>query len=180
MEMFDLSQHRVLIVGGKTHGLMLLRSVLGIAGLSKTVHVEDPNRALEMLQTDPFSAVFTSQLSTIADGSPFVIACRRKEGVMNPMIPVFLLKDRTSRRDVEMARDQGVTDIFTAPLSPRTLCDKLKAAFQAPRPFIVSHTFFGPDRRSGARPPWYGEDRRTRRARKTRLDAKVRKELTFI
>jgi hypothetical protein len=34
----------------------------------------------------------------------------------------------------------------------------------------VSSQFFGPDRRSRARPPYYGADRRIRVARKAKMD----------
>jgi DNA-binding response OmpR family regulator len=100
----------------------------------------------------------------------FPVAARRSNGMLNPMIPIFALREGARRRDVEQARDVGVTDILTTPISPKTIMSKLQAALTAPRPFIVATEFFGPDRRAKARAPYYGADRRTRVAKKAKVD----------
>jgi CheY-like chemotaxis protein len=170
MERADFSSHRVLILGGKTHAIGLLRSILNIIGLTKITLVEDKSRALELLSMEHFTSVFFDPQALKVDGMHFAVDARRQAGMRNPMIPIFALQDRARRCDVEKARDLGVTDVITAPISPRTLMTKLQTAVRAPRPFIVSNQFFGPDRRSRARPPYYGADRRTRMAKKAKLD----------
>jgi PleD family two-component response regulator len=180
MEQSSLAVHRVLIVGGKTHAAQLLRSVLSIAGLHRISQVEDRARALEILSTEHFSAVFVGADVAPVEGVSFAVAIRRREGMLNPMIPVFALQERARRRDVEQARDEGVTDVLTVPISPRTLTTKLQAAFETPRTFIVSQQFFGPDRRAKVRPAWFGKDRRTRAARKAKADLTVKPDITHI
>jgi CheY-like chemotaxis protein len=155
----DFSRQRVLVVGAKTHAVQLLRSVLVIGGITKIVYVEDGETALELLGTEPFQAVFCDCVVTSA-GVPFVAAARRSKSVRNPMIAIFLLKERASRRDVEVARDSGATGVVTVPISPKTLYAKLEAAANAPRSFIVAGEFFGPDRRARLRPAFGGADRR--------------------
>lgn len=170
MEQAALSVHRVLIVGGKTHPVLLLRAVLGITGIHRITQAEQAQRALEILSLEHFSAVFIGPDAGLVDGDSFAVTARRREGLLNPMIPIFAVKARARRRDVEQARDEGVTDVLTVPLSPRTLTAKLNTAFHAPRPFIVSTEFFGPDRRAKSRPAWFGRDRRIRAPRKTKID----------
>lgn len=170
MEQTDLSAHRILLVGPKTHGLQLLRAVLGIAGISKIIHAEDTKRALDLLGMEHFSAVFCDHGVELIGDRPFIVAARRNESMLNPMIPLFVLQERARRRDVEKARDIGVTDVLTTPISPRTIVTKLVAATQMPRPFIVAQEFFGPDRRAKARPAYFGADRRKRKARKAKID----------
>lgn len=170
MERADFSSHRVLVLGGKTHTVTLLRSIMNIIGLTKITLVEDQSRALELLSREHFTSVFFDPQASKVDGMRFAVAARRQGGMLNPMIPIFALQDRARRRDVEKARDVGVTDVITAPISPRTLMTKLQAAVNAPRPFIVSNQFFGPDRRSQARPSYYGSDRRTRTAKRAKMD----------
>ena len=133
--------------------------MLAIGGITKIVHVEDGETALEVLGMEPFQAVFCDCVVTSA-GVPFLAAARRSKSVRNPMIPIFLLKERASRRDVEVARDSGATDVITVPISPKTLHAKLEAAVLAPRSFIVAGEFFGPDRRAKLRPAYGGADRR--------------------
>lgn len=163
------STMRVLVVGSKSHPMMLLRSVMHITGITQVIHIEDSRRAIELLSMDVFSAVFFEDGVADYDGMPFAIAARRKESMVNPMLPIFLLQERARRRDVEKARDVGATDVLTVPMSPATLMTKLRTAVQAPRPFIVAPEFFGPDRR-GARGAFHGQERRVRQPRKTKVD----------
>ena len=104
------------------------------------------------------------------DGMSFPTAARRREGMLNPMIPIFAIREGARRKDVKQARDTGVTDVLTTPISPKTIMAKLHGALVAPRPFIVANEFFGPDRRAKARAPYYGSDRRTRVAKKAKVD----------
>ncbi len=170
MDRVDLSQHRVLLVGSKTHAMLLLRAVMGIAGIGKVMQVEDGRRALDLLGMEHFNAVFYEHGAAAVDGKSFIVAARRSDAILNPMIAIFALAERARRRDVEAARDTGVTDVLTTPISPRTIVTKLRAAAETPRPFIVAKEFFGPDRRGTTRPAYFGIDRRTRAARKTKID----------
>jgi CheY-like chemotaxis protein len=166
----DFSLHRVLVAGPNTHALQLLRAVLGIAGVTRIVNVRESGDAIELLTREHFSAVFFEPSIAPVDTVPFALAARRRETMVNPMLPIFALAERARRRDVEAARDIGVTDILTTPISPKTLAVKLRTATETPRPFIVSKEFFGPDRRGKARRSYFGKDRRTRVPRKARMD----------
>lgn len=170
MNYSDFSAHRALLVGRKTHTLGLLRSILNLMGITKVHQVEKSARALDMLMTESFTAVFCSADAETVGEVSFAVAARRRHGLLNPTIPIYLVQERARRRDVESARDTGVTDILTTPISPRTVMTKLRAAEVAPRPFIVSTEFCGPDRRSKTRAPWPGLERRTRTPKKTKVD----------
>lgn len=169
MDKTDFSSHRVLLLGAKTHSLLLLRSLLGLAGVGAVVHVEESRRAIELLGLEHFHAVFCETGAAEIDGKPFLVAARRLDSMLNPIIPIFVLQERARKRDVEKARDIGVTDVLTMPMSPKTIITKLKAATQAPRPFIIASEFFGPDRRAKTRAAFNGSDRRKRAAKKTKV-----------
>jgi CheY-like chemotaxis protein len=168
MEQTEFSAQRVLMLGPKNHAIQVLRSVLVIVGVGKIVHLEDAPSALDLLTMEHFHAVFC-----VLDGdaqSEFAIAARRRSAMLNPTIPIFMLQTQVKRRQIEKARDSGVTDFLTTPVSPKTVAAKLKAAMKNPRPFIVAQEFFGPDRRAKARPTYLGNDRRKRAPRKMRFD----------
>jgi CheY-like chemotaxis protein len=143
MEKFDFSPLKILVVGAKSHDILLLKSVLGIAGLGQVIHVEDSRRAIEILCMESIHAVVCDASAAPVDAMALPLAVRRIPSVLNPMLPVFVLQPRARRRDVESARDSGVTDVLTTPLSPRTVMTKLRAALKAPRPFIVAPDFSG-------------------------------------
>lgn len=169
MQRTDLADLRVLLVGNRGHVMATLRAVLGVAGISRIVQAERPDRALDLLGMDQFAAVYCEH-GSMAQDLPFAVAVRRLPSMLNPMIPIFTLASRAYRRDVEKARDLGATDVLTMPVSPRTLIEKLDAALAAPRPFILAPDFFGPDRRSRGREAFVGRERRFRVPRKQRID----------
>jgi two-component system chemotaxis response regulator CheY len=168
MEQTEFNAHRVLMLGPKNHAIQVLRSVLVIVGVGKIVHIEDAPGALDLLAMEHFHAVFCLLEGEVQ--SEFVVAARRRSAMLNPTIPIFMLQTHVKRRQIEKARDSGVTDFLTTPVSPKTVAAKLKAAMKNPRPFIVAQEFFGPDRRAKSRPAYLGNDRRKKAPRKMRLD----------
>jgi len=167
MTKLDLAAARVLIVGAKGHAGPTLRTVLTATGITRMVMMDEPRRALDILCSERFTAVFVEG-GTELDGTPFAQAARRSPSLLNPMIPIFVVYGRPRRRDVERSRDDGVTDVISRPMSPKTVSDKLRAALAAPRPFIAAPEFFGPDRRAKQR-AWRGEDRRKLTPKKTKV-----------
>jgi two-component system chemotaxis response regulator CheY len=170
MEKSEFAQLRVLMVSGKTHGAQTLRSVLSLAGVTNILMIEDPRKALDLLTMENFDAVYADDNCEKVSDLTFAMAVRRRSGMLNPMIPIFVFQEQARRSDVEVARDTGATDFLTCPISPKTVMTKLEAAILNPRPFIKAPDFFGPDRRAKARPAWSGEERRTRLARKVQIE----------
>ncbi len=151
---------RLLIVGGKAHAAQTLRMALSIAGLSHATATADSEAALDLLRTNRFSAVFCDENAKPAEGMAFYLAARRASGVLDPIIPIFLVCTAPRRKFVESVRDKGVTDVIARPVSAATVLRKLHMALEMPRPFIKVGEFFGPDRRARARPDYVGANRR--------------------
>jgi len=165
----DFQQMRVLLVGGKPAAVQILRTAFGMLGLKYVMVVAESARAIEALRCQQFSAIFCDATAERYEGMTFPVAARRTPGVVNPMTPLFMICTLARQNQVELARDFGVTDVLTHPVSAATISRKLWAALKAPRPFIVAPSFFGPDRRTKRPPGWQGDDRRIRIAKKTRL-----------
>lgn len=169
MDRLDFEQLRVLIVGGRPYAVGTLKTAFDLAGVRRVSAVADGDRALVVLRDRMVDAVFCDDGVEPVDGVPFPLAARRSEGLVNPLVPVFLVCGGAPRRAVERARDDGITDVLARPVSAATVMRKLSAACRTPRPFIVSSAFFGPDRRSAVRGPFAGTDRRQRQPSKVRL-----------
>lgn len=163
---------RVLLLSRGRTGMPSLRTVLGIAGVTRIEMLDDPRQALALLSAEPIDAVFCSADAAPVDGRSFAAAARAGGTVVNRMVPIFLVHDRASRVDVERARDTGVTDVLTCPISTRTIIDKLGLALCKPRSFISTSSFFGPDRRA-SRPGFEGPERRVRKPRKVSIAVKA-------
>jgi len=151
---------RILLVGGKGHPVQVLRQLLGIAGVRDFRHAEEREAAIDLLCAEPFDAVFCDDSIDGDGGRAFVHAARRTQGLIAPMMPIFLVAARPRRRDIEAARDRGFTDVIGRPVSASTVVRKLREAVAHPRSFIAAADFFGPDRRSPARARAIPHDRR--------------------
>lgn len=167
-EQADFGALPVLIVGGRAHGVQVLRQALHMAGVKTTRVVPLPAPAVQLLRSNSFQAVFCDPVEF--EAGAFIGAARRTAGVLNPMIPIFLLCLRPRRRDIEAVRDLGFTDVIARPLSAATIKRKLRSALAHPRAFIATPDFFGPDRRTHDR-TWKGADRRKRQPRKIKVAA---------
>jgi CheY-like chemotaxis protein len=166
MERADIKKLQVLVVGGKPHAVTVMRTAFGIIGLNKVTAIAGSQRAIQHLRDEVVDAVFCDEAADAVDGVPFPLAARRADGIPNPMVPIFLVCSSPMRRQIESARDDGVTDVLVRPVSAATIIRKLRVAVLAPRPFILASGFFGPDRRGGARAPFAGRERRQRKPRK--------------
>ncbi len=165
----DFSALRLLIVGGGTHATRTLRMILGIAGIRDVTTASDSAAAIELLRTQKFSAIFFDEHTEPVKHVPFSRAARHSAGILNPMIPIFVVSASPRRKLVEAERDRGVSDVIARPMSAATVLRKLQLAFENPRSFIKAGEFFGPDRRGEKRAPFDGQDRRARAARKVKV-----------
>ena len=166
MERADIKKLQVLVVGGKPHAVTILRTAFGIIGLNNVSAIVHSERAIQHLRDEAVNAVFCDEAAGAVNGVPFPLAARRAEGVLNPMLPIFLVCSSPVRRQIESARDDGVTDVLVRPVSAATIIRKLRVAILAPRPFILADGFFGPDRRGQGRAAFSGADRRSRKPKK--------------
>lgn len=167
--MVELKSLRILLVTARPHVATILRQVLGIAGILDIAQTADGAAAIDQLRTCHFDAVFCDEACALDTGSDFARSARTSEGVLDTMLPVFLVSGGPRRRDVEVARDQGYTDVLARPVSAATVLRKLRIAVERPRPFIVAPAFFGPDRRAQSRAGFHGGERRKRQPRKIRI-----------
>jgi two-component system, chemotaxis family, chemotaxis protein CheY len=93
-------------------------------------------------------------------GIEFVNLVRTSPKSPKPDIPLILCTGHTEKERVMEARDAGVSEVLTKPVSPRSLMHKLRLAIYRPRPFIISPAYTGPDRRRRKNIKYAGIERR--------------------
>lgn len=176
----DLGGLRILVVGGKPGSIQILRTAFGLLGMKHIAVVPESARAIEALRNQSFAAIFCDAAADPYRNMTFPVAARRAHGVLNPMTPLFIVYGEARRRQVEQARDVGVTDVLTHPVSAATIARKLRGALAKPRSFIVAPSFVGPDRRTQRPDGWNGADRRKRAARKAKLAVPADADTAFV
>ncbi len=81
------------------------------------------------------------------DRLKLVRAIRETENAAFQATPIVFISPPRSRREIERARDAGVSEFLITPIAPVTLQDRLRSLDTSPRPFVAAARFTGPDRR---------------------------------
>lgn len=171
-----LSKVNVLLVDNDTKILELLSGVLKRLGFGSARIARDGFEAIDIMELHQIDLVVTDwelkpmseiaaedvgpnpvittdwELDPPTDGASFVRYLRSAPSSPNRYIPIIMLTGPTMRDNVEYARDSGVSEVLKKPITAKVLCDRIIACVEAPRSFITSPTYKGPDRRRRNQP----------------------------
>ena len=176
-KMDDLRELRVLVVDDDKFMLTLVRSILqnlGIRFITESTGVEE---AFDRFQSDPPDLVITDWQMEPRDGLELVRLIRKAKDSPNHYTPIILLSGYMEKERVKQARDAGVHEIVAKPVSIDALKKRIVSIVRNPRPFVLSDTYFGPDRRrKNVGPPPGTPERRTGGAAK-QVEASELKEI---
>jgi CheY-like chemotaxis protein len=142
---FDLL--KILIVDDNHHMRVLLTEILRAIGVREVFEAADGAEALEMLRTHPIDIVMTDLSMQPLDGIDFVRLLRNSRDSGNPMIPVIMVTGHSTMKRVAEARDVGVNEFLSKPVTARGVIERLSRVVDHPRPFVRTDGYFGPDRR---------------------------------
>jgi CheY-like chemotaxis protein len=156
----DLSQISVLLVDDSLYMRRLVRSLLQGLGVRHVLEAEDGASALEVFQQQPVDIIITDWVIPVFDGLELTAAVRNPKTSDSPYTPIIMLSAYTERSRVIQARDAGVTEFLSKPISAKQLYLRLENCIVNPRPFIRTRNFFGPDRRRFVHPHFAGDKKR--------------------
>lgn len=168
-------QHlRVLVVDGQLEAVRLLRLALGALGVNDVAVAENSIAALNALNADIYDVVFCDLAIGPIDLWEFAGRLRLDNKARNRRVPIIVMTENPQLKLVELARDCGINDVIVRPLSINAVKRRLLSAMQAPKPFVSSDSFAGPDRRHKDRrdPPATPQARKERRYHRRRTDAR--------
>jgi DNA-binding response OmpR family regulator len=137
--------------------------MLRASGTGKVTVVSSSTDAVRALDTHTYAAIFIDEAIGPVDGVTLTRALRSNAEGRNRTVPVIMVCDTPTRAMIETARDAGVTEFIRKPMSAKIITARLGQALAAPRQFIETGVYTGPDRRrhGGA---YEGEERRQRDA----------------
>jgi PleD family two-component response regulator len=87
----DLGDRQVLIVGGKAHAQLTLRTALAVASIKHVEVLSDSRAAIELLRVERFDALYIDEHARSFNGMPLYLAARRASSLVDPMIPIFMI-----------------------------------------------------------------------------------------
>ncbi len=144
---YDLSRLVFLLVEDNRHWRKIIRTILVALGAREIRLAESAEKALEELSVTPVDIVICDWEMPGMNGLELVRRVRREARNPNRFVPVIMLTAHTARERVEEARDAGVTEVVTKPVSAQALYDRIVEVIENPRPFVKVGDYFGPDRR---------------------------------
>lgn len=159
----QLRNFRVLIFDNDSVLADMLKEMLRHMGFHSIQLAYNSRRAMEVLESDCPDFLIMDWSAPDAGGADFITDIRRNPKIANPAMPIILLSRRAEISDITLARDKGVNEYIVKPFSAKAVFDRLERIVEAPRYFITSKTYTGPDRRTRQLEPPSGRDARTTR-----------------
>lgn len=153
---------RLCVVDSNTQSRQFLVSLLESVGQDRVWSCAKPEEALAWMEAEgPPDALIVDRALAPMDGIAFARYLRTVVEGRVRYVPVILIVSRINREDLLLARNAGVNEVLAKPVSAAGLSSRLAAVLEAPRPFIRTPDYFGPDRRR-RQVPFTGADRRRR------------------
>lgn len=90
-----------------------------------------------------------------------VLRILRSNGSPHRFLPVVVMSSNSLPEEIKSARDAGMSEYILKPFTANVVQSRLRSLTQAPRTYVESRSFFGPDRRRRAA-DFAGSERRQR------------------
>jgi two-component system chemotaxis response regulator CheY len=155
---FDLL--KILLVDDNHHMRVLLTEILRAIGVRHVFEATDGAEALQLMRTHPIDIIMSDLAMEPLDGIDFVRLLRNSPDSPNPMAPVIMITGHSTMKRVNEARDVGVTEFLSKPVTARGVLERINRVVENPRPFVRTGDYFGPDRRRRNDPNYDGPRRR--------------------
>ena len=165
---FDLL--KILLVDDNHHMRVLLTEILRAIGVKYIFEASDGAEAVQVMRQQPIDIVMTDLAMQPLDGIDFVRLVRNSQDSPNPMVPVIMITGHSTLRRVAEARDVGVTEFLSKPVTARGVIERINRVVEHPRSFVRTTDYFGPDRRRKEDPGYPGPHRRAKDKRETEID----------
>ncbi|MBF0095267.1 MAG: response regulator [Alphaproteobacteria bacterium] len=161
MANLDWKNLSVLLVEDNRYVGVLMQAILRSAGVRNTRIVTDGASALAELKVFYADVALVDIVMDGIDGIDFTKTVRaEKKGTLDPFLPIVLVTAYNDAKTIRKAIDAGANDFIAKPLVPATMLTRVARALLAPRPFVRTNSFFGPNRRRTRTPLYHGPERR--------------------
>jgi len=152
---------KILLVDDNHHMRVLLTEILRAIGVRQVYEANDGAEALQVMRTHQIDIIMSDLAMQPLDGIDFVRLLRNSPDSPNPMAPVIMITGHSTHKRVNEARDVGVNEFLSKPVTAKGVLDRISRVVENPRPFVRTANYFGPDRRRRSDPDYSGPMRRS-------------------
>ena len=150
---------RVVVIDDNEHMRILLHSMLTAFGIRTVVGDSNGKSGFATVQSIRPDFVVTDFAMHPCDGVELVKMIRALPGPIS-YLPIIMCPGHGERHYIERARDAGITEFLSKPVTARDLYMRIMEVIERPRQFVKAPTFIGPDRRRKRMPFWQTPKRR--------------------
>lgn len=168
---YDISKLRILVVDDSRSMRHLVCHILRQLNVMSVSQADSGEAAIGLLRGGMFDAMILDWVMRGMDGLELTNAIRGDLQGVDRYMPIIMLTGRNGIGDVVAARDAGVHEYISKPVSVQALYARIVSVIENPRPFVTTESFNGPDRRRQADASYQGDDRRGKR--RSRLSKKA-------
>ncbi len=154
-----LSTLDLLVIDPSSHMTTLISQMLRHLKVRSVAEAHDTDAAARLLHTHRYGAIMVNDVLSPADGVTLVRTLRQAAEGLNRDTPVIMMSSSPDALDVASARDAGITEFLRKPFAAKHIETRLLSILAAPRPFVASGGYAGPDRRR-RRSGYTGSNRR--------------------
>ena len=134
----------------------LIKSVIDAFGFREIYTAEDGDEGFELFCRHNPDLVISDWMMKPTNGIEMAHKIRQNDKSPNKYVPIILLTGFSQKKRVIEARDNGITEFIVKPFKAGDLYKRIENIVEAPRKFIESEDFFGPDRRRRRNPDFRG------------------------
>ncbi|WP_170294950.1 response regulator [Roseospira navarrensis] len=142
-----LSSMTVLIIDDNKFSRSLLTTQLANYGIRDVMECGDGVEGLKRLQQDPIHLILLDYEMTPLNGAEFARLVRRDSSILNPEVPIIMVSGYSDLAHVTEARDAGINEFLSKPVSADILFKRITHTLLHPRPFIRTEKYVGPQPR---------------------------------
>jgi CheY-like chemotaxis protein len=139
----DCSQLSFLIVEDSAYMRGILRAMLQGFGARRIYDADDGAAGLEIMNRVVPDIVIADWVMPVLDGLEMVRIIRQPDHPM-AFVPIILVTAHTEKKRIFTARNAGVHEILSKPISATSLYRRIFAVVTQPREFVKSDSYFGP------------------------------------
>lgn len=156
----SLEKLKVFVVDDNHHMTNILKAILRGFGIKDILDASNAYEAFNVFHTTKLDLIITDFAMEPLDGCKLTRMVRADDGGPNRFTPIIMVSAYAERSKIEAARDAGITEFCTKPVTATELYRKISATVNSPRPFVRTSLYAGPDRRRRKNHQHEGQERR--------------------
>jgi CheY-like chemotaxis protein len=147
---FDLSSIEILLSEPPIATRRVLRNALYALGIRNVQEVEVP-LTVEMPSKPSLDMVFIDATDAKVETLRLLTDIRRRSTPLNPFVAIILTCDGPTEDFINRAATAGADGVLAKPVSMQAVQDRITTLIEARRPWVVTESYIGPDRRQNDR-----------------------------